>query len=348
MSLLIIYIAVALVVSFVCSVSEAVILSITPSYTGLLQQGGKVKLARSLSRLKEDINQPLSAILTLNTIAHTVGAAGAGAQATKVFGDTSLGIFSGLLTLAILVFSEIIPKTLGAHYWRELTPMTVWFLELIVKLLYPFVKLSTLLTSKIAGTPSLKGFNRQELAAMAELSSDEGQIEYRERLVIKNLLEFQYVKIKQIVTPRIVVFSVDVSLTVGQYFEKHSGQQFSRIPVYKTGPEDIVGFVLRSELLTKFVEGKADQKLESCLRPIHAVPESLRLSALLDAFLVAHHQIAIVVDEHGGFEGIITLEDILERLIGQDIVDESDKVPNMRSFALSLFKQKKLFNKMNH
>ncbi len=334
----------ALGFSFLCSIAEAVLLSIPPSYITLLEEQGRRKLALRLKKLKDDINAPLAAILTLNTIAHTVGAAGSGAQAASVFGSDFVGLISVVLTLLILVFSEIIPKTIGAHYWRELAPMTSLALKNMVIVFYPFVKLSALITRHLSNGPSLKGFNREEFAAMAELSSQEGLLLDQEKLIIKNLFRFHKVPVKRITTPRTVVFYVKASLSIQEFFEKYKAEKFSRIPLYEDSPENMVGFVLRTDLLDAMVHGHLNQPLKSLMRPIRALPETLNISQTFERFLRTREQIVTIIDEHGGFEGIVTLEDIFENLLGTDIIDESDKAPNMQMLARKIWKrrQKKL------
>ncbi|MDT8318987.1 MAG: CNNM domain-containing protein [Xanthomonadales bacterium] len=248
MALLITYVLVALTFSFLCSIAEAVLLSVSSPYVALLEKHSPGSGAL-LRELKADINKPLAAILTLNTIAHTIGAAGAGAQVTLVFGNAYLGIASAVLTLLILIFSEIIPKTMGAHYWRKLAPVTAYGLKVLIWLLYPFVKLTEIMTGGMVDGPTLSGFSRQEFAAMAELSAEEGQLALRESEVLKNLLRLRDIRIKDAMTPRVVVFSVPAVMTVGNFFKKHEEANFSRIPVYSQDPERLEGFVLRGDLL---------------------------------------------------------------------------------------------------
>lgn len=335
MALLILYISVALGFSFLCSIAEAVLLSVTQAHIGLLEREGKTSTARRLQKLKDDINAPLAAILTLNTIAHTGGAAGAGAEATRIFGDEYLGLISGILTFMILVFSEIIPKTLGAQFWRQLAPLTAILLDYLILVLLPFVKLSDLMTKNLSQGPTLKGFSRQEFAAMAELSTKEGQLGDQESTIITNTLHLHQKSVTEILTPRTVVFSVRATLTVGEYFTEFPEEKFSRIPVFKDDVENIIGFVLRTDLLIAKAESKLDLCIDKFVRKISAVPETYTLSQILHRFLTRREQIIIVIDEHGGLEGIVTLEDVFEKMIGTDIVDESDKTENMRRMALS-------------
>ncbi len=339
MFLLIVYILIALGFSFLCSIAEAVILSVTPVHISLLEQQRKPSGAL-LRRLKEDINSPLAAILTLNTIAHTVGAAGAGGQAAAVFGSAYLGVASAILTLLILVFSEIIPKTLGAHYWRQLAPATAYSLKWLVRGLYPFVKLSELLTRGLSEGPTLRGFNRLELMAMAELSSQEGQLALKESNILKNLLRMHQVPVEAAMTPRTVVFSLPAELSVGEYFQRHENNPFSRIPVYQNDSENVTGFVLRSDLLLALARGQAEIPVADFRRDIFKILESIDISRAFDRFLQQRSHIMLVVDEYGGLSGILTLEDVLETLLGHEIVDEMDRAEDMQVLARKLWKQR--------
>ena len=333
MPLLLFYLALALVVSFICSVAESVLLSIPPSYTNYLEEKGQSALSKDLGKLKDDLNTPLSAILTLNTISHTVGAAGAGAQASIVFGNQYIAAFSAVLTLLILFLSEIIPKTLGANYWRELTPVTVSFLKKFILFLYPFVWVSSVISRRFSKDDATKGFDRDELMAMANLSNQEGLISERESKIMIKLLGIHRIPAKKITTPRTVVFTVDQNLSIRDYFDSHGGQKFSRIPIYEGHPERISGFVLRTDLLLAKANKQMNAKLNEFKREIHAIPETLRVGQLFERFLSGQEQILTVIDEHGGFEGIITLEDVFEHMLDIDIVDESDKASNMQKLA---------------
>ena len=339
MLLLIIYILIALGFSFLCSIAEAVLLSITSAYVALLEKNGR-QAGAILRELKNDINKPLAAILTLNTIAHTVGAAGAGAQAAKVFGDVYLGIVSAVLTFLILVFSEIIPKTLGAYYWKSLAPITAYGLRFLVWIMYPFVWLSYKLTRGFTEAPTLRGFNRQEFTAMAEISTQEGQLTHQELKILKNLLAWRELRVEQAMTPRTVVFSMSQDATVAEFFYKHNDVRFSRIPVYDSDPEEVAGFVLRNDLLLASARDNADKKLRDYRREISAVLEFTSLSKAIDEFIRQKAHIMLVVNEYGLIRGIITLEDLLETLLGLEIVDEGDKAEDMQQLARQLAKRK--------
>ena len=339
MLLLITYVIIALGFSFLCSIAEAVILSVTTPYITLMQQRGR-RAGTLLAALKQDLNSTLAAILTLNTIAHTVGAAGAGAQAAEVFGNAYVGVASGILTLLILVFSEIIPKTLGAHYWKQLAPATAYALRGLIWILYPFVKLSELLTRGLTHGPGLTGFNREELAAMAELSAEEGQLEQQETMILKNLLRLRDSRVTDAMTPRTVIFSLPENLSVEEFFWKYGSERFSRIPIYGEEPGHLNGFVLRSDLLLAQARGNTDTRLSTYRREISALPVSSTLSQAFDEFLRQRAHIMIIVDEYGGIAGILTLEDILETLLGLEIVDEGDANTDMQKLARRLWKKR--------
>lgn len=332
MTLLIVYVLIALGFSFLCSIAEAVMLSVTPAYVALQQEEGR-KSGALLARLSENISQPLAAILTLNTIAHTAGAAGAGAQATAVFGSAYLGVFSGVLTLLILIFSEIIPKTLGAHYWRQLAPATAHGLRFLVWALYPFVKLSELLTGGMTEGPTLSGFSRQEFAAMADLSAEQGELGQQESEVVKNVLALRATPVHAVMTPRTVVFMLPEATTVEEFFHRHEQQPFSRIPVYGEDQDDITGFVLRSDLLLAQARGNTHKPLARYRRDMPSIPENITLSRAFSTSQRERAHMLLVVDEYGDMQGLLTLEDIIETLLGLEIVDETDDSVDMQAVA---------------
>ncbi len=340
MFLLLIYISVALGFSFICSVAEAVILSVSSAYVSVSVKEGKVS-GKILRHLTEDINRPLAAILTLNTIAHTMGAAGAGAQAAVVFGDAYLGIASAILTLLILIFSEIIPKTLGATYWRQLAPATAYFLKYLVIILYPFILLSNRLTRGFKEDSPLKGLNRGELVAMAELSKQEGQIAVEEANIMQSLLQLEQLKIKDAMTHRTVVFSIPEEMTVETFFHKHSSVSFSRIPVYEANePEKVSGFVMKTDLLLAHARGNSSTPLIEYKKDMITLLSSMPLKDTFRHFLESRIHILLVVDEYGGLEGILTLEDLMESLLGKEIVDEKDKNVSMKKLAHIMWKRR--------
>ncbi len=339
MTLLIIYASTALIFSFLCSIAEAVLLSATTAHITVMEQEGR-HAGALLRELKSDINKPLAAILTLNTIAHTVGAAGAGAQAAVVFGSAWVGAASAVLTLMILIFSEIIPKTLGATYWRSLAGITARGLKLLVWLLYPFVLLSEMLTRGLSRNSEIEGFSREEFAAMAELGEMEGQLEERESLILKNMFLLHETRVTDAMTPRPVVFSLPESLTVSEYFDKHYDSRFSRIPVYAEDREQLTGFVLKDDLLLAQARNNTDNTLEHYRRELPALLDTTSLSDAFEEVLHKRAHIMMIVDEYGGMEGIITMEDILETLLGLEIMDESDKTADMQKHARRMWRRR--------
>ncbi|HHZ88129.1 MAG TPA: DUF21 domain-containing protein [Flavobacteriales bacterium] len=339
MTLLIVYVTIALLFSFLCSIAEAVLLSVTTAYISVLEQEGKSS-GSLLHELKGDINKPLAAILTLNTVAHTVGAVGVGAQATVVFGGNWVGLVSALLTLMILVFSEIIPKTLGATYWRALAGVTAHGLKFLIRVLYPFVMLSELLTRGVSQDKKIEGFNRKEFAAMANLGEQEGQLEEQESRILKNMFLLHEAIVTDVMTPRPVVFSLPESLTIYEYFDKHYDSRFSRIPVYVENDEMFTGFVLKDDLLLAQARNNTDSTLETYRRDLHALSDKTSLSDAFNEVLHQRAHIMVILDEYGGMEGIITMEDILETLLGLEIMDESDKIADMQHYARLMWKKR--------
>jgi CBS domain containing-hemolysin-like protein len=332
MTLLIVYVLIALVFSFLCSVAEAVLLSITPSFIATLEKKGK-PAGKLLHQLKQDVDRPLAAILSLNTIAHTVGAVGAGAQAAVVFGSAYIGIASAILTLLILVLSEIIPKTLGATYWRTLAPFVGRFVWALVWVLYPLVLLSDQLTKLFSGEERPKVFRHEEFAALADLGAREGALEVKESRILKNLLRFRSLKIRDILTPRTVVFALQEDMTVDDYLKNHPKSPFSRIPVYGKDRDDITGFVLKDDLVLAHARDWHGARLNEFKRPLEALPGTVSLYNFLEFLLDQRIHIILVVDEYGCMEGIATLEDAVETLLGLEIVDEADKTVDMQALA---------------
>ncbi len=339
MLLLVTYVLIAVGFSFLCSIAEAVILSVSTSHIVLLEKEAK-PYGKLLRELKENINSPLAVILSLNTIAHTVGAAGAGAQAAAVFGSIYVGLFSAVLTLIILVFSEIIPKALGAHYWRQLAPVTAYALRFLIKALYPFVLLSEKLTRGLTLEATLKGFSRNEFAAMAALGEQEGQLAKHESSVLKNLFLLSETPVKSVMTPRSVVFSLSEEASVADFFENHKSKRFSRIPLH-TDHEKVTGFVLRADLLLAQARGNEDKHLKHYRRELHALIDEASLMRTFDELLAQRTQIMLVVDEYGSMQGIVTMEDILESLLGLEIVDEGDTIVDMQELARRIGKRRR-------
>lgn len=332
MSLLIFYVLLAIGVSFLCSIMEAVILSITPSYIAALEQNEN-PAGVTLRKLKTNIDRPLAAILSLNTVAHTMGAAGAGAQAAVVFNSTAVGVFSAVLTFLILIFSEIIPKTLGALHWRRLAPWTSRMLIPTIWITWPLVKMSEGITYLLTRNQKKVTFSREEFTALAEVGQREGVFQENESRILKNLFRFASIRVKDIMTPRIVVYALPVAKTISEVMEEEDDFRFSRIIVYRENRDQVAGYVLKDQILLKAAQGEGDQTLENLMREITVVPDTMPLSALFELLTGRLDHIALVVDEYGGFAGIVTMEDIVETLLGMEIVDEEDEVTDMQELA---------------
>jgi CBS domain containing-hemolysin-like protein len=330
---LLLYVVLALVFSFLCSVAEAVILSVTPSYIEGLKEKNPRKAAM-LQRLKQDnVDRSLAAILTLNTIAHTVGAIGAGAKATAVFGSTWFGVFSAVMTLMILFLSEIVPKTIGAVYWSSLTGPTAIFINTLIAILYPIVWLSEKLTRLISRGKTMHIFSRDEFIAMTSMGERTGQIHSKESRIIQNLLRFDSLKATDIMTPRTVVSALPEEMTIDESLKYIMQTPFSRLPLYKSHLDNTTGFVLKDDILIFMAQKRGNEALKVLKRDIMAVPSSIPLTVLFERFLADRQHIALIVSEHGGTDGLVTLEDLIETLMGMEIVDEMDNVIDMRVLA---------------
>lgn len=333
MTLLIIYLLLALVVSCFCSISEAVLLSVRPSYVAALNNNGS-KSAPILHKLTNNLDRPLAAILTANTIAHTVGAAGVGAQAAMLFGNKYLGLTSAILTLLILVLSEIIPKTLGANYWKELAPTFAVLIEWLTRLLFPFVWMSEKLTRLISRRDASGAtFSRDEIKAMAEIGAEEGLLQPKELKIVNNLLRLSKLSVRMIMTPRPVIFAQSATMTVQEFFSKHDEKPFSRIPLYDDKRDDMNGYVLKTDLLIAQAKDQFDKPLSEFRRDFLMVLDSRNMSDVFDLLMHEKSHIALVVDEFGTVQGLITQEDIVETLIGLEITDETDRVEDMQALA---------------
>ncbi|HOG11573.1 MAG TPA: hemolysin family protein [Smithellaceae bacterium] len=331
--MLIAYVLLALLFSFLCSIAEAVLLSITPSYIEE-QKEKNPKRAAHLKRLKQDnVDRSLAAILTLNTIAHTVGAIGAGAKATVVFGSAWFGVFSAVMTLMILFLSEIVPKTIGAIYWPKLVGPTVIFVRTLIVTLFPIVWISERMTKFISHGKNLHIFSRDEFVAMARIGEQSGHIDDNEARIIKNLFRLGSINVTDIMTPRIVITALSDDKSVADASEYIAKIPFSRIPIYEKDIDNITGFVLRDDVLLRDNQERGNELLKTLRREILIVPESVVLTGLLENFLKGRQHIAIVVDEYGGTMGLVTLEDLVETLMGLEIVDEMDTVVDMRVLA---------------
>jgi len=339
MNALIIYFLLALVVSFVCSLMEAVLLSISRGFVGVLVKK-RQRSGRILRKLKRQIDTPLAAILTLNTIANTVGAAGVGAQTLKVYGNEWVALASAILTFAILVFSEIIPKTLGAVYWKTLSKPAAYFISFMIIITFPFVLVLKGVSTVITRGKEPGHLTRDELLTLAQLGESEGILVAKETKIIENLLHLNKVYAGDVLTPRSVILAFQKNQTVDYVIKKYNPIRFSQILIYDKDIDNILGMVFRSKILEMYFEGKTDMRMKDLVIPIYVVPQTKSIAKILDEFIKRNEQIFLVVDEYGGTEGIITLEDAIETLLGVEIVDELDTEVDMRKLALKRWKDR--------
>lgn len=326
MTLLLIFVVVSISVSFVCSILEAALLSITPSFLARLKAEDAEKHL-ALSKLKNQIDQPLAAILTLNTIAHTVGATGVGAQVALVFGDGYLAAASAIMTFLILVLSEIIPKTLGARYWPQIAPVLPPLLKGMILMLKPFIWLSDRIMGLMGGSAHEADI-RLEIKALSTLGRDTGQLDEDERRVIANALDLHDVSVKDIMTPRIVCEALSPEMTAGVFRQEDREKGYSRYPVLDED-ENPLGLLMHRDIL----QAAADLSVRDLMKPVTVVSDVMNAESLLSQFLRDRQHLALVYDEYGSWLGLVTLEDVLETLIGQPIMDETDEIPDMRRYA---------------
>jgi len=340
LNLLVTYIALAVGVSFVCSLLEAVLLSSRNSTLVEKSKKGNSGAGLLLQIRAERVDDAISAILTLNTVANTLGATLAGAQAAQVFGNAWMGVFSGLLAFLILVVSEIIPKTLGAVYWRQLSGFVGWTLQLLTKAMTPALVLSRVLTRILTRGRDLS-FSRGELAATIATATQHGAISPGESRIFENLLQFDAVRVEDVMTPRTVTVMLPVESTIGDLLKNREAEAFSRIPIYRGHQDNVVGYVLQRQVLKAVADGQ-DQELalETLMHPIPFIPEVASVGAALRQILERREPIAMAIDEHGGISGLVTLEDLTETILGVEIVDESDRIVDQRQAAVTLRDQR--------
>lgn len=350
MIVLLAYLFLALFVSFLCSIMEAVLLSTPQSFLIVKHKNGNL-WAKTFIDLKNNIDKPLSAILSLNTVAHTIGAAGVGAQAVKVFGEASFGIVSAILTILILFLTEIIPKTIGAKYWRNLTRITAFMINGTIIITYPLVVISVVITKIISKNRQEQTTSREEIAALASIGTDEGVFTEKEHKIIQNLLKLKNVKVTEIMTPRVVVATADEKQSLEEFLINKNYLKFSRIPIYSENDENITGYVFRQTVFEKLAEDQHELKLKDIKRDIVIVPNSIVLYTLWEKLLEKKEHIALIVDEYGGLDGIVTMEDIIETLLGLEIIDEKDTITDMQKFARDRWKERQakynILNKLN-
>lgn len=351
MGLLIFYALISIFFSFLCSILEAVLLSITPTFLNVKKSEGKA-YAEDLEALKKDVDRPLIAILTLNTIAHTVGAILVGVQAKvayaelygsethSVFGvsfteDVMVGVVSTVMTILILVASEIIPKTIGATYWKQLANFTSKALNILI---FPLkwtgiLWILQLTTKLIGGKGHGSVLSREGFLVMADMAHEEGVFQENESKIIKNLLTFKDVFAKNVMTPRTVMKSEDEKTTVEEFFKKNMNLRFSRIPIYTDDPDNIKGLVLKDEVFKEMALDNGTKKLGELRRDIIVVNRDLPIPKLFEKLVESRNHMALVVDEYGSVSGLVTMEDVIETLLGLEIMDESDNVSDLQLMA---------------
>lgn len=351
MGLLSAYAVVSIFFSFLCSILEAVLLSVTPTFIKVKEQenAGYVK---ALKTLKDDVDKPLIAILTLNTLAHTVGAILVGVQAENMVADSQynssyfgipfVGIVSGVMTILILVVSEIIPKTIGATYWQNLTGFSTTVLKIMVAVLkYTGILWILQLTTKAIGKSAhMNTMTREEFLVITDTAEKDGVFAPNEGKFLKSLLQHKSVKVEEIMTPRSVMFAASQKMTIKEFFKENPNLQFSRIPVYGENSDDIKGYILRSTILMDIINDSPEEKLEDIIRPITMVSAQMSVSKLFEKMVATREHMALVINDYGTVEGLVTMEDAIETMLGLEIMDEIDSVEDMQELARNKWKAK--------
>lgn len=335
-----VYLIGALAISFLCSVLEAVLLSTPMSFITAKEQEGS-KSASLLKDLKNNVDRPVGAILSLNTIAHTIGSAGVGAEVTRLWGDEWFGLASVVLTLLILIFSEIIPKTIGSNSWRSLALPSASVIKTLIYITYPFVILSELITKMFStkDSNSTTTVSREEVSAMVDMGTDEGVFKESESRIIKSCLKLSNVKAKEIMTPKIVLEMADETITLKEFYDANDWR-FSRIPIYNGDKDNVTGYVLKDIILEELSEDQFDIKLSEMKRPILSFSEDESVFTIWEKMLGQREHISIIVDEFGALRGIVTMEDVLETMIGVEIMDEQDTTTDMQELAREVYQQR--------
>jgi CBS domain containing-hemolysin-like protein len=340
MFLLLTYATVALGMSFLCSMLEATLLSIPASHIAMLVERGS-RTGQQLQAMKANIDRPLSAILTLNTIAHTAGAVGVGAEAAALFGNAAVGIASAVMTLLILVVSEIIPKTLGAAYAKSLSGFTAVTTRLMIYSTFPIIVVLQYISRLVGGRPPEDTLSRGEFLAVTHLGHEAGSLNEREYRTIRNLMSLGGLKVHDIMTPRTVLEALPEERTIGEVMQEPQALRYSRIPVYRDSLDRITGYVTRYDLMQALRTDQRDKAIGALSRDIEAVPEQASVSTAMETMLKNREHILVVVDEYGGVEGIVTLEDAIETLLGLEIIDETDTTADLQSLARDLARKRR-------
>ena len=344
--LLALYFCLAIGTSFFCSVWEAVIMSVTDPYIANLKNERPAAGSR-LEDLKVRIGRPLTSVLTLNTIAHTIGAMAVASQVAALGGGKWDVIAAILMTIAILVTSEIIPKNLGARYWRAWAPWVSFCLMWLTRLMAPVVWIIELFSKEHERESA---FSRDELKVMAQMGTAQGDLKEDESRILENLLKLSDMSVREVMTPRVVVFALNEETTVRHYLDRHDSSPFSRVPIFSENRDDIRGFVLKHDILLAAAQGKDKLKLRDLNRPIAAIPQITKLTDAFQHLVANRHHVAIVLDEYGGMSGLVTMEDVVETLLGLEIVDEADTREDMQEFARNLWttRARKMGIEVNH
>lgn len=332
MEALLIFLFGAMAISFLCSVLEATLMSTPLSYIVLREDEG-CKPATLMKKYKQESSRPIAAILALNTIANTIGAAGVGRQATLVFGSEWFGVVSAVTTILILIFSEIIPKTIGTSHWKSLMGFAARTIKLLVIILFPIVVCVEWLQKLITPNDPDTSVSREEVGAMADVAEESGELDEDENEIIQNIISIDEITADEVMTPRVVAATAPESMTIKEFYHDRRFLHHSRIPVYDGNDEYITGYILRVEALQMMAEDKFDVTLGELRRDIECFQEETTIDEIWDAMLSRQEQIAVIINEYGSFQGILTMEDVIETILGDEIVDERDDVADMQQLA---------------
>lgn len=341
MEVLIIIVAITLAISFVSSLFESSLYAINIGRVEALRKKGKSS-GLKLAQLRDNIDEPIAAILTLNTLSHTIGATLAGATAAKIFSSIGIGIFSAFFTLAILILAEIIPKTIGVIYAQTLAPLFAWPIQWTIWIFYPFVKLCQVITQNLPKASKMKDVAEEDILAITQIGAKTGMLLTEEAKLTANVLKLNDTSTFDLLTPRTVIFSLREDTSLEEIRKNTEPWTHSRIPVTKDGDLDhITGIVLRHDIFNALSHETSDKVLKDFLKPVYFVPHTLKGHKLLEKFLKEKQHIFIVIDEYGGTMGLVTLEDVMEFLLGEEIIDEYDRYPDMQAHAKYKAKKEK-------
>ncbi len=329
---LILFLAGALVISFLCSILESSLMSTPVTYLSMLEESG-VKSAKLFKSYKENIDKPIAAILALNTIANTIGAAGVGKQATEAFGSEWFGLVSAITTILVLIFAEILPKTIGALYWKKLIGFTSKTIKFLIFIMYPLVIMIQFIGKIFDRDGKNSAISRDEVTAMANIGEQAGVIKENENKVIQNIIKLDKIKVMEVMTPRTVTTIADEEMDLKTFYQNDKYLHYSRIPLYSDTAEYISGYILLSDALEGLADDKFDLKLKEIRRPITYFKEEQSIRDAWETLLASKEHIGLVIDEYGSFQGVLTLEDIIESILGLEIIDESDEATDMQQFA---------------